>query len=231
LLALDDSGRQRARFGYARPRSKTVHRRTASILVVGLMAALALPSAGCGTYRPWRTVIQARPDPFYGQRSFAVMPTSYAGLRVGEKAESEYLSEKDGEKWQTWQADKVAINARYTERLIERAADAGIRVVRATGPGVAPYFIRPHITFIEPGFFTAIVNKGSEIRMRVQLTDVNGLVLDEILIDQVVESSGGILSSAIEGTVTSGSRLQKAAEALGDITGQYLEYRVVGEVE
>jgi hypothetical protein len=56
-------------------------------------------------------------------------------------------------------------------------------------------------------------------------------VLDEILLHQGVESSGDILSTAISGTVTSGSRLKKAAEALGDITGQYVEYRVLGEVE
>ena len=69
------------------------------------------------------------------------------------------------------------------------------------------------------------------MKVRVQLTDVNGLVLDEIGIHQVVASSGSIISAAISDTVSSGSRLKQAAEAAGDITGQYLEYRVFGEVE
>lgn len=209
-----------------------MHRRAASILVIGLMAVLATPLAGCGgRQRPWRTLAMARPDPFYLQRRFAVLPVSYAGLRVGEKSEGEYLSEKRGEKWESWQADKEAIGAQFTQRLIDRSAEVGIRVVRANGPGAAPFFIRPIVTFIEPGFFTAFVNKPSEITMRVQLTDVYGLVLDDIVIHQVVESSGDILSSAISGTVTSSSRLKKAAEALGDVAGQYLEYRVLGEIE
>ncbi|MCK6590429.1 MAG: hypothetical protein L6Q76_22935 [Polyangiaceae bacterium] len=209
-----------------------MRRRTASILVVGLLAVFSVPLSGCGgRHYPWRTIVRASPDPFYMQRRFAVLPVSYEGLQVGDKAESEYLSEKDGEKWQTWQADKAAISERFTQRLIDRAADVGIQVVRASGPQAAPFFIRPHVTWIEPGFYTAFVNKGSEIKMRVQITDVNGLVLDEIAIHQAVESSGDIISSAISRTVTSGSRLKQAAEALGDITGQYVEYRVLGEVE
>jgi hypothetical protein len=195
------------------------------------MAALASPLAGCSRHHPWRTVIQARPDPFFHQRNFAVLPLSFEGLRVGDKAETDYLSEKDGDKWQSWQADKVAMNERFTEALMARAGEVGIRVVRAGGPRAAPFFVRPIVTWIEPGFYTAFVNKPSEIKMRVQLTDVNGLVLDEILLHQVVASSGSIISAAISDTVSSGSRLKQAAEATGDITGQYLEYRVIGELE
>jgi hypothetical protein len=147
---------------------------------------------------------------------------------VGETREVDYLSEKDGEKWTSWQADKTAINDIYTEKLIARAADSGIQVVRATGPQDAPFVLRPHITFIEPGFYTAIVNKASEIRMTLKITDPNGLVLDEIIIHRTVASSGGIISSAISNTMTSGGRLKQAGEGAGDVSGKYLKYRVEG---
>lgn len=205
-----------------------MNRRTATLLAV-LLALVAPLLIGCG--HPWRTAVQARPNPLVGNRRFAVLPVSYAGLRVGDTAEADYLSEKDGEKWQSWQADKAAMNEMFTERLVQRASDSGIAVVRASGPMDARYFIRPRITWIEPGFFTAVVNKGSEIQMTVQITDPNGLLVDEIMIHRVVQSSGGIIATAISGTVTSGQRLKKAAEDAGVVTGEYLQFRVEGNEE
>ena len=183
----------------------------------------------CG--HPWKTVVQARPNPFVNQRRFAVLPVAYENLRVGDMREGDYLSEKDGEKWKSWQADKAAINDIYTAQLIERAADSGVQVVRATGPGDAAFLIRPQVTWIEPGFYTAIVNKASEIKLTVKITDPSGLVLDEIMIHRVVASSGGVISAAISDTMTSGGRLKQAGEEAGDVTGKYLRFRVEGNEE
>jgi hypothetical protein len=207
------------------PKEDHVNRRFS--LFIFLLVALPL-LIGCG--HPWQSVATAVPNPFVGQRRFAVFPVTYNGLMVGDKRESDYLSEKDGEKWTSWQADKQAINDKYTADLIAEAANGGIQVVQATGPGAATYFIRPNITLLEPGFFTAFVNKSSELRMNVQITDPTGRILDEILIHRVVGNQNeGIISAAINGTVTSGGRLQQAAEQAGEVTGKYLRFRVSGE--
>jgi hypothetical protein len=200
-----------------------VQRRYAFFIFLIALAPLLI---GCG--HPWQTVVQARPNPFFNQRRFAVLPVSYEGLSVGETREIDYLSEKDGDKWKSWQADKAAINDIYTERLIARAAGSGIQVVRATGPQDAPFVLRPHITFIEPGYYTAIINKASEIRMTLKITDPNGLVLDEIIIHRVAASSGNLISAAISDTMTSGGRLKNAGKAAGEVSGEYLQYRIEG---
>ena len=181
---------------------------------------------GCG--HPWKTVVQARPNPFVNQRAFAVLPVAYDNLMVGDTREVDYLSEKDGEKWTTWQADKAAINEIFTQALVARGGEGGVHVVRATGPQAAPFFVRPQVTFIEPGFYTGIVNKASELKVTVRITDPTGRVLDEIMLHRVVASSGGVISSAISGTMSSGGRLKQAGEEAGNITGRYLQYRVEG---
>jgi hypothetical protein len=200
-----------------------VQRRHALWFFLLLVAPLLI---GCG--HPWKTVVQAKPNPFFNQRRFAVLPVSYENLMVGDTREVDYLSEKDGEKWQTWQADKKAINDIYTDQVIARAADAGIQVVRATGPQDSPFLLRPHITFIEPGFYTAIVNKSSEIKLTLKITDPSGLVLDEIQIHRVVASSGSLIGAAISDTMTSGGRLKQAGQDAGNVTGKYLQFRVEG---
>lgn len=193
-----------------------------------LVFALVPLLAACG--HPWKTAVEARPNPFIGQRRFAVLPVTYNNLVVGSTPEASYLSEKDGEKWASWQADKGKINEEFTRALIEQAASTSIQVVLASGPQDARFFIRPNVTMIEPGFFTGVgVQRSTEIRMTVRITDPLGFVLDEVLLEKSVQPSDDILSAAISGTVTSSARLKQAAEDLGQIMGLYLRHRVSGD--
>lgn len=195
-----------------------------AMLVLALIPLLA----ACG--HPWETALQAHPNPFINQRRFAVLPVTYDNLLVGTTPEASYLSEKDGEKWRSWQQDKARINEQFTRALIERAASSSIQVVLASGSQDARFFIRPNVTMIEPGFFTGVgVQKSTEIKMTVRITDPIGLVLDEVLIHAAVQPSGDILSAAISGTVTSGAHLGQAAEDLGRIMSLYVRHRVSGD--
>lgn len=209
-----------------------MHRRSGTFIgafqVMGIFLILLIPMLiGCG--HPWKAVIQARPNPFVGRTQYAVLPVSYDNLMVGETPERIYLAEKDNEKRASWEADKASINELYTNALVAAAADAGLSVVRATGPTSAPFLIRAQILMMEPGFYAAIVNKDSEIRMVVQITDPRGAVYDEIQIHRVVTNAGqGVVDAAISGTLTSGGRLKQAGEDAGHVTGKYLQFRFEG---
>src|SRR4051812_22531117 len=103
-----------------------------SLFAIGF-AALALASTGCGP--AWRVVTEAVPDPFYGQRKFAVLPIDYTGLRVGTKSEADYLAGKDDKQQESFAGDKDGINDEFTKVLISSAHDQGIEITLATGPG------------------------------------------------------------------------------------------------
>jgi hypothetical protein len=175
--------------------------------------------ASCGY--PWKTSVQAAPNPFIGQKRFGVIPVTYDRLIVGDKSESQWMAEKDGEQRASWQEDKGGINEKFTVALIEGAASDTIQVVRATGGADAPYLIRPNVTFIEPGIFTAFFNKNTIMRMTIQITDPTGRVLDEVLIERMVAASMTNPST--------GGRMRDAAEQLGNLMSRYLLFRVKGE--
>ncbi|MBK8251602.1 MAG: hypothetical protein IPK82_02910 [Polyangiaceae bacterium] len=185
-----------------------------------LAAALGITPlmAGCGP--KWIVLTQAAPNPLLNQNKFAMMPTDYTGLIVGEKSEADYLASKDEESRASWAGDKGGIDTEFNKRLTEGAAEAGITIVKATGPGDAPFMIRPKVEFIEGGIFTYVYNKPSEVRMKVQITTPDGKVIDEIAIKH--GTPAGITNPAI------GNRLRDDGEALGKITAQYLKMRVTG---
>src|SRR5689334_4978313 len=97
-----------------------------------VLAALALGAAGCAPL--WQVHIMSVPNPFFGQRRFAVLPIDYTGLRVGQKSEAQYISEKDSVQVKSFQEDKAALNERFMGQLMANAKSAGIDVVPATGP-------------------------------------------------------------------------------------------------
>ncbi len=187
-----------------------------------LAAALAvapLALAGCGP--KWVVLTQAAPNPLAGQTKFGLMPVDYTGLIVGEKSEAEYLASKDEETRTSWVGDKGGIDTEFGKVLMEKASGAGINVVKATGPGDAPFMIRPKVEFIEPGIYTYVFNKASQVRMKIQITTPDGKVLDEIAIKHGTPAS--ITNPAV------GNRLRDDGEGLGAITAGYLKFRSTGE--
>jgi hypothetical protein len=192
-------------------------RRNFFVLAAALVAAPLL--AGCGPR--WIVLTQASPNPLLNQNKFGLMPIDYTGLIVGEKSEAEYLASKDEESRASWAGDKAGIDTEFGKVLMERATGAGINVVKATGPGDAPFMIRPKVEFIEGGIYTYVYNKASLVRMKVQITTPDGKVIDEIAIRHGTPAS--ITNPAI------GNRLRDDGEALGAIMAQYLQVRVTGQ--
>jgi hypothetical protein len=194
-----------------------MQRRHFLVLAAALAAAPVL--AGCGPR--WIVLTQASPNPLLNQNKFGLMPVDYTGLIVGEKSEAEYLASKDEETRASWAGDKSGIDTEFGKVLGEKAQGTGISVVKATGPGDAPFMIRPKVEFIEPGIYTYVFNKASQVRMKVQITTPDGKVIDEIAIKHGTPAS--ITNPAV------GNRLRDDGEALGAIMAQYLQFRVTGQ--
>lgn len=184
---------------------------------VGILVATA-SLVGCAP--PWHVVVQSVPDPFTGQRRFGVLPIDYAGLMVGEKPEPVFLAEKDAGQRASFMEDKAALNARFLEALREEGHAAGIEFVPATGPGDAPFVVRPSIAFLEPGFYAAIASQPSLVRMTLRLTGPDGRVFDEISLIHATPWSVFNPSS--------GGRLREDGGALGQIVARYVQARVAG---
>ncbi len=191
-----------------------------SLIVVFVALALTALLTGCGPR--WQVIAQAAPNPFRGQSRFAVLPIDYTNLTIGQKSEAQYLAEKEPEQRASFLEDKVGINQEFARALIEEAQSAGIVVVPATGPGSAPFEIRPHISFIEPGFYAVVAAAPSEVQMSVQITLPNGQILDEIALTS--RTSGGL-----DVTASSGGRLRRDGNRLGNWVAKYLIERVTGE--
>ena len=192
-------------------------RRHFLVLAAALSAAPLL--AGCGP--KWIVLTQATPNPLLNQNKFGIMPVDYTGLTVGEKTEADYLASKDEETRASWAGDKTGIDTEFGKVLSEKATEHGINIVKATGPGDAPFMIRPKVEFIEPGIYTYVYNKSSEVRMKVQITTPDGKIVDEISIRHGTPAS--ITTPAV------GNRLRDDGEALGAIVAGYLKFRVTGQ--
>ncbi len=188
---------------------------TRRLLVTLLIAAMGL-LAGC--VPPWTVIRQIVPNPMLGQTTFVVMPIDFAGVQVGSGSEGSYLADKDADSRRSWADDKASMNSLFAGALRSHAREDGLNVVPPSQ--AAPFVIHSKVVFIEPGFFTAFVNKDSEVQMFITITTADGMVLDELA-----------LAHATPSTLTTpgvGHRLRDDAEALGRYAARYLITRVTG---
>lgn len=193
-----------------------MQRRHFVVLAAALAAAPLL--AGCGP--KWIVLSQASPNPLLNQTKFGLMPVDYAGLMVGGKSEAEYLAAKDEESRASFAGDKGGVDTEFGKVLTEKSTANGITVVKASGPGDAPFMIRPKVDYIEGGVYAYVYNKPSEVRMKVQITTPDGKVIDEIA---VKHSTSASITKA-----SSGGRLRDDGEALGATVAAYLKVRTSG---
>ena len=128
----------------------------AAATLLGLAALVAIVSL-CGCAPPWTVVVQAVPNPMLGQRNFTVMPIDFTGLRVGEKTEAGWLSEKDEEQRSSWLEDKKSMNDKFASELMSDAQDEGIAVSPPSQP--APFIVKPKIEWVEAGFYAVVASK------------------------------------------------------------------------
>jgi hypothetical protein len=180
-------------------------------LLFALSICLAFASIACGP--PWKVVVQASPNPMSQTNKFFVDAVAFDGLKVGSTDEQTWQSGKDAQSQASWQGDKQAMASEFSSAL----DDAREGVQRAGGPP-GDFQVKPHITFIEPGFNAVVASQPTQVNMDVQILDPSGKLVDEFTMHAVVAAS--ISNEAL------GTRLREAARYLGKITAKYLNKRV-----
>jgi hypothetical protein len=180
--------------------------------LLGLLGA-GLLASGC---TPWVVVRQASPNPLAGQTQFQLQPLNFDALYVGDKTQAEYLAGKDPDQRASWQADLLAMNQIFAERLYGNTP--GLTIVPfGQAQARAPFTIVPRILFIEPGFYAGVVAASAQVRMALQIQGPQGR-LDEIHVEVSVPAD--LVNAA------SGQRLRQAAAQLGNVAARYLRERV-----
>ncbi len=182
-------------------------------LLFALSICLAFASIACGP--PWKVVVQASPNPMTVTNKFFLEPVSFDKLSVGGTDEAAWQSSKDGQAQASWQGDKQAMADRFSAAFDEERGG----VQRAGGPP-GDFTVKPHITFIEPGFNAVVASRPTEVNIDVQINDAKGTLVDEFTIHATIAAS--ISNEAL------GTRLREAAEYLGKITAKYLIKRTGG---
>jgi len=173
---------------------------------------LLLSSAACGP--AWAVVQLSTPNPLFRQKTLGVEAVHFEGVRIGEKAEREWLGGKDAGQQASFAEDKERFAKSFAEQLAEDLPE----VTLVASPGPSPLFVRPHVTRIEPGFYGGATAKPTEVEMKVEVLSVDGEVFD------VVE-----MRASVPATTTSpetGVRLRAAAEILGGQVAEFLRSRV-----
>jgi hypothetical protein len=185
---------------------------SASVASLALLLFLGALSAGCGPR--WTVIRQAVPDPFVNQRQFFIEPVHSEHLEVGEKSEAVYLADKTPEQAESWKSDKREMIGHYSDALMAE----GKGLLYPTQPNRNAFIVRPIVLFVEPGFYAYVAAHPTEVEMRVEILAPSGQPLDAITIRSVI---GASMTNAASGT-----RMQQAAEDLGQRTAEYLKTRV-----
>lgn len=197
-----------------------MNRRQFSLLTV-LLAAFAL--VACAP--PYTVIRQAVPNPFLAMRSYSIEPMHFEQLQIGNMSEAQWMAGRSPESQNSYMVDRQAMVERYVERMTQR--NPGLEII--AGPPASPqtFIVRPILEFMEPTRVRVTYNgrtMQSHIetvaRMRVQVLNQGGVVLDEFVIVTVVEQS---LFNPI--TFALGGRFRVAADRLSDLTTRYLRDR------
>lgn len=182
-------------------------------LLFALSLCLAFASIACGP--PWKVVRQENPNPMSATNKFYVEAVSFDGLKVGGTDEAAWQSGKDGQAQASWQGDKQAMATEFSAAFDEERGG----VQRAGGPP-GDFTVKPHITWIEPGFNAVVASRPTEVNIDVVINDAKGTLVDEFTIHANIAAS--ISNEAL------GTRLREAAKYLGRITAKYLIKRTGG---
>jgi hypothetical protein len=191
----------------------SVMKATVSLRAWCALLALSLACVACGP--PWELVAVAVPNPFANNKSFAVEPVRYEGLLIGEKTEAEYLSGKDDGQRESFGEDKSTFARAFADQLAEELPE--VRFVAAPGP--SPFLVRPHVTFIEPGFYAYVAARPTEVEMTLEIMATTGQMLDVVKFRATV---GATMTNP-----SSGGRLRAAGEILGGNVAEYMRTRVM----
>lgn len=192
-----------------------------SFAILAALVALCLGGCASSTRVPWQIVSQHNPNPLFGERRFAVSAIEFESLIVGEKSETDYLSEKDSDARASWERDKAGLSERFAQALQAHGRAVGDLVID-TRAGEAKYIVQPIVQFIEPGVYAGIYQKPSRVNMTARVFTSDGELIDEI---RMTSSGGsGLHNPSI------GQRLRERADTLGRWMADYLSQRVASPI-
>ncbi|MFO0549945.1 MAG: hypothetical protein U0271_16240 [Polyangiaceae bacterium] len=181
-------------------------------LMVFVFAALTL--MGCGP--KWKIVSQAEPNPLVGQTDFVVQPIDYTDLLVGKKTEQEYLSGKKDKSVESFEGDKAGMNDKFADSVQAAGKRGGLNVSEGTGDANG-FVLRPHITFLEPGYNAVISKAPSKVVLVLRIENKDGKLVDEVEFKE--QTSAGLAT---------GTRYRDCAQMLGKQVIEYIKKRVKG---
>ncbi len=180
-------------------------------LLFAVSVCLAFASIACGP--PWKVVVQANPSPMTATNKFFVDAVSFDKLSIGGTDEASWQSSKDAQAQASWQGDKQAMATEFSAALDEEREG-----VQRAGAPPGDFEVKPHVTWIEPGFNAVVASQPTQVKMDVQIVDAKGTLIDEFTMNAVIAAS--ISNEAL------GTRLREAARYLGRITAKYMKKRL-----
>jgi hypothetical protein len=174
-----------------------------------------LMTIGCGG--PWTIVKQTNPAPFNASTSFTVGPTVWdPNLRVGKKAEADWLAEKDANAKASHESDKAAFGTELAATAMTQAKGLNIQ------PQGGQFTIRPTVYWMEPGYYIGISAGDAEVKVRVDVLDAGGQPVDTIEVHgrgPATEPFNPVPRATV------GERLKIAADEVGQAIDRYLRER------
>ncbi len=180
-------------------------------LALGALLGLTLVLGGCGPQ--WTVVKQAEPSPMTSSSKFVAHKVTLEGLRVGEKSEADWMSDKDADAKKNWEGDKVAMGQEFVSGF-ESSLD-GAHLVSTIAPAQAGAFgVRAKFDSYEPGFYAAVASAPARIEATIDIVDAGGNVLDQFKVSAAATGMSG------------GQRARSCANQIGAIAAKYVKKRI-----
>ena len=179
------------------------------IACVSLLAACAAP---------YQMLREARPNPLFGARTFALEPLHYESMVVGDHGMpgATWLAQKKPEQQASFVADEQAMNGAFDAAILQRAGRLQI-ILGPPPPDGSAFLIRPIVVRYEPGFYAYVASQPTEVELRVQVMTAQGQLIDELAMQSTVYASMGNPST--------GGRMREAGDNLGWRLSDYLRHR------
>jgi hypothetical protein len=184
------------------------------------LALLAVPALGSGCGPSWTVVRQAAPNPMSATSEFAIEPVRFDGLRVGDKPEADYLAGKEDQQKEAWRNDLVQVNQHFQASLIQSAS--GLKLTQGPPAAPGPFVIKPHVFWVEPGYYAAIASQAATVDASITITDAQGAPIDEFRV-HVVSPVNLVMGVPTNPSVT--DRFRECGQKLGEVVAAYLKAR------
>lgn len=123
-------------------------------------------------------ISQTTPNPMHATSTFTLEPLTFDDLHVGRKTDAEYgASMKKDPQGIGWEGDKEAIATSFALSFSDFRKEYRMPEPHGTS---GDYVVKANCSFIEPGYFAAISNEPSRVRINVKIFEKDGRMVDEI---------------------------------------------------